>query len=321
MHRALIRPALRALVPALVLSLGLGLASCKTAPAVKAPGTFTVEPTGLSTTSQTLSSFTVTLSASVENPGTAPLAIDGADYKLTVGGKVLRTGHAPLEVTVAPGGHGPALLPGGGGVRPQARRAEEAGEHRRPSISSSSGTVDGTLGKQAVKAPFSRAGALRSPRLPVVKLGTPDAARQSLSEIAATFRLQVENDNPFPVKLDGLDYVLTVQGADVASGTVGDRTTVPALVDPDLGGPHGPDGEDGPGDDQGDEGEQRPRRSPQGRAAPGAGGRAGGPHLADHLHRAAVAAVAPRGRRPVGEVGEGGGLISARLSTNNQKSI
>ncbi len=228
MHRAVIRSVRRALVPALGLALGLGfgLASCKTAPQVKAPGTFTVEPTGLKTTHQTLSSFTVTLSASVENPGKVPLTITGADYTLTVGGKVLRTGHAPLELTVAPTSSGQLSFPV---AVEYALKLEELQKlASTPTIDLLlGGTIDGKLGTQAVQVPFSRAGQLRSPRLPTVKLGTPDAARQSLSEIAATFRLQVENDNPFPVKLDGLDYVLTVQGADVASGTVGDRTTVP----------------------------------------------------------------------------------------------
>lgn len=235
MHRALIRvlpsgggrPAARVALGALAAALVLGAGACKTAPVVKAPGTFTVTPTGLSTVHQTLSSFTVRLSASVSNPGSTPLSVSRADYKLTVGGKVLRTGHVPLEVTVAPGATGELSFPVA--VEYALKLAELKKLASSPTIDLLlEGTVDGTLGTEAIKAPFSRAGVLRSPRLPVVRLGTPDAARQSLSEIAATFRIEVENDNPFGVRLDGLDYVLTVQGADVASGTVGDRTTVPA---------------------------------------------------------------------------------------------
>lgn len=204
----------------------VALASCKTAPVENAPGSFTVEPTGISTRSQTLSSFTVVLHATVTSTGRVPLSVTGADYVLKMGGKVLRKGHAPLKVAVAPGAKGDVSFPVAVEYAMKLKEMQELAASPTVDILVS-GTVDGTLGSHTVKAPFSRAGVLRSPRLPRVRLGTPDAARQSLSEVACTFHLEVVNDNPFPVKLNGLDYVLSVQGSDVASGTVGERATIP----------------------------------------------------------------------------------------------
>lgn len=211
----------------LIASLALLLvAGCKTGPQVRKSGEPAVTASRIQVTEQTMSSFALAFHATVSNPHTGPLDLDGLKYTLKAGGKVLRTGTAKLDVEAPPDGEGSIDVP----IAVEYALTEKEIEGLAGSDTIDlllSGTLEGHYGSSKVELPIQRAGALRAPRLPTVSFGTPDAARQSLEAISATFPIQIHNDNPFPVKIGSLDYQLTVEGNDMDSGMLAARISIP----------------------------------------------------------------------------------------------
>lgn len=205
----------------LPLALVLACAAAEAPPPAEQPGLAGVT---LRTASQTLSSYTVVVTAAVTNPRPVALQLTKATYVLTADDQPVREGEAPLEVVLAPGEGASVDVPVAVEYAPTLADFESGEDAIRVVFD---GRIFGRYGDEQVEVPVVRAGAVRSPRLPQVKLGTPDAARQRIDAIAGAFFVDVANENPFEVKVKRLDYVLEVEGNELSAGSVGNNATIP----------------------------------------------------------------------------------------------
>ncbi|MDF1563978.1 MAG: LEA type 2 family protein [Deltaproteobacteria bacterium] len=175
------------------------------------------------TTAQDLSSFTVTFDATAHNPTAAAITLQKATLELSTGDEILAEAVVELNLEVPAGGQADLTLPAS---VTYARSAEEiqafAQTKSLPLLMEATVSVAG-----ASPMSFSRAGMVRSPRLPYPTFGDPDAARQRNDAIAAVFRLAVHNDNPFEIKLDFVRYDLKVEGKSLSDGKLGLGQTIP----------------------------------------------------------------------------------------------
>ena len=213
---------MRSLAAALLAALTLG--ACATTPAGPPPAPRLVVARG-QISEQGFGHFTVSIHAEIENPGAAPLAFSAFEYEVSVGEQVVRAGgREPLEAIVAPGEAGALALsvPVEWVFNP-----EELGA--LPPLQAVK--VSGALVGAGASVPVVVGVELRTPRLPTLSLGTPEAARQRLDAVAVTFMIAVNNDNPFPLTLDRLNYLLEVEGVEIEGGMMGRlRTLAPSSV-------------------------------------------------------------------------------------------
>jgi hypothetical protein len=207
---------------AVLLTLGLGCASAPSKPS--GPAVLTAQETTV--LSQSLTEATVRYRAQVASPGAAVL--ERADYELVSHGEVVKTGSAKLGVKLDPG------VPADFSFEERAPYVKSAEDLTR--LSAQGGTLllalRGTLvvrsGDQEEKLPFAASRAARVPRLPTVVVEELDGARYSPEEVQLNLRLGVRNPNPFPLKLEGLTFKISVAGKTLESGTAAQSDSVDA---------------------------------------------------------------------------------------------
>ena len=204
------------------------VAACKTTPEAPPPAPDPkLVDSRMEMGGQTISSFTSTTFATIENPRDEALTIDRVSYTLSARGQPLREGTHTVAVTVQPLGQAEVEVPV---VVEYTLTMDEYREifsgEAVPVVFN--GVVHGRVGGDEVSIGLDRAGRLRAPRLPVVSLDIPDGARRRVDEVHATFRLQVDNDNPFDVRLAWVDYVLEVEGNQLRESRVGTGQRLPA---------------------------------------------------------------------------------------------
>jgi hypothetical protein len=205
-----------------LLTLGLGCASAPTKPA--GPAVLTSQDTTV--VSQALTEATVRYRAQVASP--APAVVERADYELVSAGQVVKTGTARLDVKLEPG------IPADISFEERAPYVKSAEDLTR--LSAEGGTLllalRGTLvvrsGDQEEKLPFAASRAARVPRLPTVVMAELDGARYSPEEVQLNLRLGVRNPNPFPLRLEGLTWQVSVAGKTLESGKLEKADSVDA---------------------------------------------------------------------------------------------
>ncbi len=176
--------------------------------------------TGMEISDRTVNSFLATVEATIENPREMPLVLQGLTYRVSVRGNQLEEGSHDLSLTVPAGGESTFYVP----VEIEHALNMDMFQALYEAAAVNvvfNGVISGAYGSESVDLQLDRAGRMRSLRLPAVSLGTADGARRGLDEIHATFRLSVRNDNPFEVRLSGLDYVLEVEGNTLTGDTTG----------------------------------------------------------------------------------------------------
>jgi hypothetical protein len=207
---------------AVLLTLGVGCASAPTKPA--GPAVLTAQETTV--LSQGLTEAAVRYRGQVASPAAAVL--ERADYELVSDGQVVKTGSAKLDVKLEPG------VPADFSFEERAAYVKSAEDLTR--LSAQGGTLllalRGTLvvrsGDQEEKVPFAASRAARVPRLPEVVMAELDGARYSPEEVQLNLRLGVRNPNPFPLKLEGLTFQVSVAGKTLEQGTVAQADSVDA---------------------------------------------------------------------------------------------
>ena len=207
---------------AALLTLGLGCASAPTKPS--GPAVLTAQET--SVLSQGLTDAAVRYRAQVASPAAG--VVERADYELVSDGQVVKTGSAKLDVPLEPG------VPADISFEERAPYVKSAEDLTR--LSTAGGTLllalRGTLvvrtGDQEEKVPFAASRAARVPRLPTVVMAELDGARYSPEEVQLNLRLGVRNPNPFPLKLDGLTFQVSVAGKNLETGTLAQADSVDA---------------------------------------------------------------------------------------------
>lgn len=220
------RSAPRAIVQ--LLTLAAWVAGCATPPppAPVGPASLAAEETTVA--SQGLTQVTLRYSGQLTSPG--PAVLEKADYELVSDGQVVKKGSEALGVT----------LPGHAAT-PFSFQAEAPYVHTPEDLRALSGrggtlllALRGTLtvreGDSVRSVPFAASRQVRVPRLPVVKVEGMEGARYSEEKVDLMLRLGVENPNPFPLRLEGLSWALTVGGRKLGEGTRGKYDTVDAAA-------------------------------------------------------------------------------------------
>lgn len=211
------RPVLALLVPL--------VAACAGAPVAKGPVVSKADVPKIEATDQSFTSFTAVAHVQVPGTGTVAHATEAHYELLVVMGNERRTmakGTMPLS----------AEVPAGGGLVQVAVPApyasdEELGdvlEHEAPLEFILRGSV---ATDDARVLEFSRAGMVRTPRVPLAKVWHVEASAQD-KEISLVFFVRVENQNPFELDLEGLTFDLSVDGKElVKQGKAGRKQRIP----------------------------------------------------------------------------------------------
>ncbi|WP_257453030.1 LEA type 2 family protein [Archangium lipolyticum] len=221
------RSAPRAIVH--ILTLAAWVAGCaSTPPAAPEGGPASLEAQETTVASQGLTEVTLRYAGQLTSPG--PAVLEKADYELVSEGQVVEKGSAPLGVALAPGAPTPFSF--------QAGAAYVRGEEDLRAMSQRGGTVllalRGVLtvrsGETVRTLPFAASRQVRVPRLPEVRIESLEGARYSEEKVDLLLRLGVRNPNPFPLRLDGLRWAITVGGRKLGEGTQGKYDTVDAAA-------------------------------------------------------------------------------------------
>ncbi len=180
----------------------------------------------------------------VDNPNPFGLPVGKLDYQLTVDGHTSAEGHADQNLSIPANGSGEVVLP----VRVQ---FVELGL-----------TVESMLSKQElpytirvrigfdtpaglIEIPLEKSGTFPVPRLPDVSLGDVRMGDVGLTGMTLNVQVGLHNPNAFALPVGALDYRITVNGTQVASGSCRPRTLAPnatetetlaVKIDPLMGG-------------------------------------------------------------------------------------
>ncbi|HUB05446.1 MAG TPA: LEA type 2 family protein [Myxococcales bacterium] len=210
------------------ITLSAALAACASAPQPKPPDTSdAVQAERLTVTDQTLTSFSVEAKLSITNPTQDTWTVTGASDELWVDGTQAATDNPSVSQTIAPGGTGEVTIPASAepikdeaSLRAWASRGDD-----KPIPLLLKGQLHVTEGAESKDLPFSRAGELRAPRLPVPKMDDAEVARYEGGDLGISFFLGLENQNAFPVHVKSVTYTAKLAGRQVADGiaTAGDK--------------------------------------------------------------------------------------------------
>lgn len=202
--------------------LSLGCASTPERP--ESPPLLVLQETTVA--SQTLTEATVRYAGQVVSP--SPGVLEKADYELVSDGQVVKTGTAALEVPLTAGQPTSFSFQEQAAYVRSPEDLEALSERGGTLLVALRGTLTVRSGQTVETLPFAASRAVRVPRLPEVVVESLDAARYSAEEVNLTLRLGVKNPNPFPLRLDGLRYSLSVAGKPLEEGTRAKADTVRA---------------------------------------------------------------------------------------------
>lgn len=198
-------------------------AGCAGAPVAKEPVSAKTDVPKIETTDQSFTAFTAVAHVRIPAPGRAVHATR-ATYELLVGEErqSLASGSMELAVDVpAEGGLVPVAVPSP--YAPEDGLGEVL-EREAPLpfiLRGSVATDDDRVWE------FSRAGMVRTPRVPLAKVWHVEASAQD-KEISLVFFVRVENQNPFDLALEGLTFDLSVDGKElIKQGKAGRKQVIP----------------------------------------------------------------------------------------------
>lgn len=220
------RSAPRAIVQ--LLTLAAWVAGCASTPsaAPMAPVSLGAEETRVTT--QGLTEMGLSYSGQLTSPGAAVL--EKADYELVSDGQVVEKGTAPLGVTLSPNAPTPFSFQADAAYVRTPEDLRALSERGGTLLVALRGTLTVRAGDAVQTLPFAASRQVRVPRLPVVKLEGLDGARYSEEKVDLMVRLAVENPNPFPLRVEGLSWAVTVGGRKLSEGTQGKYDTVDAAA-------------------------------------------------------------------------------------------
>lgn len=166
---------------------------------------------------QDLTTFSLELLGQLTSPTEA--TIERAVWEMVVEGEVVKTGEAALNIPVAPGASAPFTVGASGGYVKGAEELRALSEKGGSLLTALRGNLIVRQNGKTGELPFARSREVRTPRLPSVRLQELDAARYSEEEANIIFYLGVVNPNPFPLKVDVLEYKVLVNGKQIGEGT------------------------------------------------------------------------------------------------------
>jgi LEA14-like dessication related protein len=173
---------------------------------------------------QTLGGFQAVATVRVKNTGDLGATASAARYELVVDGKVTHKGELTVSAELPAGGEADLEVP----VPYEYARTEEEllslAQRKEPL----SYAVRGVILTSGGEVEFAKAGAARTPRLPLLSLETIEAVNRKSEGLDVTAIVDLENPNPFPVPLKGLSWKLSLGGQPAAEGVLGKKDVVKA---------------------------------------------------------------------------------------------
>ena len=211
-----------------LLTFAAWLAGCASTPPAAPLGPVSLSHEETRATSPDLARLELRYSGELTSPQAATL--EKADYELVSNGQVLEKGTAPLGVALAPGAPTPFSFQAS---TPSVRDPEDLkalSEKGGSLLVAVRGTLTVRAGEAVSTLPFAASRQVRGPRLPRVRVLAMEGARYSDEQVDLVLRLGVENPNPFPVRLDGLSWALSIQGRRLGEGIHGKQDVVDAAA-------------------------------------------------------------------------------------------
>jgi LEA14-like dessication related protein len=203
------------------------LLSCATAqPKPTAESAPEIKAESLTVTDQTLTSFNVVAKLAVTNSSASNWTVTGASEELWIEGNQASSGTPSLDQTVPAGGTAEIEIPASAEpIKDEATLRAWDARADKPVELLLKGELHVCDGAATRNLPFSRAGELRAPRLPVPKMDYADVARYGGGDVGIAFFLGIENHNGFPVHVKSITYTAVLAGKQVADGiaTAGDK--------------------------------------------------------------------------------------------------
>ncbi|WNG50112.1 LEA type 2 family protein [Archangium minus] len=220
------RSAPRAIVQ--LLTLAAWVTGCASTPSSAPMGPVSLGAEETRVTSQGLTEMQLSYAGQLTSSG--PAVLEKADYELVSDGQVVEKGSAPLGVTLSPNAPTPFSFQADAAYVRTPEDLRALSERGGTLLVALRGTLTVRSGEAVQTLPFAASRQVRVPRLPVVKLEGLDGARYSEEKVDLMVRLAVENPNPFPLRLEGLSWALTVGGRKLSEGTQGKYDTVDAAA-------------------------------------------------------------------------------------------
>lgn len=165
---------------------------------------------------QDLAGVQAVVNVLVRNAGAVPVTASRADWELVTGGAVTGQGTVDLGHEIPAGGEVTLEIPVP--FRYARSEAELAGllGRKEPIEYAVRGTI--TVGGDTVE--FARASAVKAPRLPTLKLASLEAIHSPTLGLTVNASIEIENPNPFGLKLQGVRWNLAVAGKAIGEGIV-----------------------------------------------------------------------------------------------------
>lgn len=197
--------------PLLLSAMALLLSACATLQEVVKEPKVSVQDVRVKAVS--LSDMQLDFDLGVENPNPVGISLKGFTYQLDVEEQSLLSGERKQRIKVGANKQSTVTLPlklvyqeMAGGLKTLVER--DAIHY----------SLNGKLDFGLFRLPYSKSGRLKLPSLPDIRIERVELDRLSLSGINILLSLMIENDNDFPLLLDGIDYGLKLDDTTVARG-------------------------------------------------------------------------------------------------------
>lgn len=198
--------------------LGLACATSKPAPeegAGAAPAV-SAETLKVDEQDQTINGLKAVVTVRLKNEGAAPVSVTGASWEAVIAGKVVASGKAAVSASVPAGGEAT--------VEVAAPFTYAQGDDEVAALVQRKEPVDyavrGTLDVGGGKVEFAKAGAIRAPRMPSLKLGSLDASTSPSIGVAFSVMVDLDNPNTFPLVLQSARWKLAIAGKPAGEGVM-----------------------------------------------------------------------------------------------------
>ncbi len=195
------------------------LSACATTEVKKAVPPPQLVDQDLKVVGQTLTDFTVAVQGKVTS--SEPVTLKKASYELVVDGKVVSSGETAATGQAAPDAPGTFSVQQSGKLVANADELKALDGRGGSLLIALRGKAffEGPSGPVAVD--YARSREVRVPRLPHARFQEVDAGRYAEDEAGITFRIGVQNPNPFEVMVTAIDYKVEVAGKKISEGTIG----------------------------------------------------------------------------------------------------
>jgi LEA14-like dessication related protein len=173
----------------------------------------TVEYRGMSVKAMTLFDGTFVFSFNVMNPNPIGVPLDQVTYAVKIDGRDFIKGNLDQKIALPGNGTAGVNIPVGINYMDFFKSLMEFSKKDQLAYD-----VSGTVLVYGFTLPFHVTGTVPVPKPPKVSIARVDVKSMSFASASVVFVLDMVNDNPFPIMMNGLDYKIRIGGNDLAGG-------------------------------------------------------------------------------------------------------